>query len=191
MRLHFGWGSVSTAHHFVVILEKLGLLERVANHPRGMALTACPEMVVVPVRGTIAAGVPIENIEDNAETLAVPRSVLHGGGTYFALRVKGESMIDEDIHDRDVVVVREQPTANSGEKVVAEIDGEAATLKTLYYQGPKIRLQPANDKYEALFVDPDRVSIRGKVVCVVKSPKVMQSESQTQPHHDASTKPIR
>ena len=116
--------------------------------------------------GTIAAGEPIEAIED-PETITVAKKQLSSSGRHFALRVRGNSMIEEGIFDGDVVLVREQPTAENGETVVAVIDQNEATLKRLYREKNRIRLQPANQSMPPLY--PNEVEIRGKVISVIRN----------------------
>src|SRR3989338_3735793 len=125
-------------------------------------------MVKIPLLGTIAAGQPIEAIE-NKETIAVPKSLISSSAEVYALRVIGESMIDENINDGDVVLVRQQETAENGQKVVALIDNHEATLKKFYKERVHIRLQPANKSMEPLIFRNGRdVSIQGIVLDVIR-----------------------
>ena len=131
-----------------------GLAARVGPAPRTTATT-------IPLLGTIAAGRPIETIE-NAEEIEVPASML-GAGERYALRVQGDSMIEDGIRDGDVVVVRRAQRAAAGETVVAIVDGEA-TLKRFHPVRGQVELRPANAALEPIRVRADRVEIRGVLV---------------------------
>lgn len=169
IKKHFSLSSVSTVHQHVEALKRKGYLKKHANQPRGIeTLQKKPKesIVEIPLLGTIAAGEPIEAIE-NPETITVPKDSLSKSGRHFALRVKGDSMIDEGIFDGDTVVIREQSTAENGETVVAIINQNEATLKRLYREKNRIRLQPANQSMQPLY--PDGIDIRGKVIRVIRN----------------------
>lgn len=169
---HLGVVSVSTAHHYVRALEDLGYLRKDDNQPRAIDIFRSEEMIKVPVLGRIAAGGPIEAIEEREEIIAIPKSKLTRHGDFFALRVDGDSMIEENIDHGDVVIVKKQATADNGEKVVALIDNFGATIKKLYKEKNSIRLEPANPKYQPIIVrHPNRVDVQGVVVDVVKEPQ--------------------
>ncbi len=166
---HFHLSSVATVHQHIEALRHKGYLKKQANQPRGIELyrpKPKENLVQIPLLGTIAAGEPIEAIDD-PETITVARKQLSSSGRHFALRVKGNSMIEEGIFDRDVVIVREQPTAENGETVVAIIDENEATLKKLFRKRNRIRLQPANPSMQPLY--PREVKIRGKVISVIRN----------------------
>jgi repressor LexA len=166
---HFRLSSVATVHQHIEALRHKGYLKKQANQPRGIELyrpKPKENLVQIPLLGTIAAGEPIEAIED-PETITVTKKQLSSAGRHFALRVKGNSMIDEGIFDRDVVIVREQPTAENGETVVAIIGQNEATLKKLYRERNRIRLQPANPSMQPLYTN--EVKIRGKVISVIRN----------------------
>lgn len=163
-----GLSSLSTVHYHLEKLKKGGYLEKETSKPRSISLSK-QEMVQVPILGTIAAGSPIEAITDREDTIAVSRSSIPRGAEVYALKVKGDSMIDEDIFDGDIVIVQHQPTADDGEKVVALIDRSEATLKKLYREKNRVRLQPANPKLLPIYVDPENLLIQGKVLTVVKT----------------------
>ena len=166
---NFGLSSVSTIHQHIETLKHKGYLRKQANQPRGIELYRAKSkenLVQIPLLGTIAAGEPIEAIE-NPETITVSKKQLASSGRHFALRVKGNSMIDEGIFDGDTVIIREQSSVENGETVVAIIDQNEATLKKLYRERNRIRLQPANKKLSPLY--PDEVEIRGKVVNVIRN----------------------
>ena len=115
----------------------------------------------------IAAGPPIDVIERTDETVAVPEDLLGKQHTY-ALRVRGDSMIDEQIRDGDIVIVEDRKTANNGETVIAVLKGAVVTLKKFYRANGRIRLQPANETMEPLVLDANNVEIRGVVVGVMR-----------------------
>lgn len=162
--------SVSTAHFHLEKLKQLGFISKEENQPRGIDTNLGEALIEIPLVGSIAAGYPIEAIAER-ESIAVPKSKLPVNGTLFALRVKGDSMIDENINDGDIVVAKSQSTAENGQRVVALIDSQEATLKKLYKDKGQVRLQPANKKYDPIIVEGDRLNIQGVVVDVVKSEK--------------------
>jgi repressor LexA len=123
--------------------------------------------VVIPVMGRIAAGVPISAIQDHSHTIALPADMLPAGD-HFALEVRGDSMIDAGIFDSDIVVIRKQNTAETGDVIVALIDDEEATLKRLRKRGASIALEAANPAYETRIFGPDRVRIQGKLVSLIR-----------------------
>src|SRR3989338_733531 len=169
IKKHFGLSSVATIHQHVEALRYKGYLKKQANQPRGIeTLQKKPQenIVRIPLLGTIAAGSPIEVIED-PQTITVSKDQISNSGRHFALRVKGNSMIDEGIFDGDTVIIREQPTAENGETVVAITDGDEATLKKLYREKNRIRLQPANQTLLPLYFDD--VEIRGKVISIIRN----------------------
>jgi site-specific DNA-methyltransferase (adenine-specific) len=160
--------SVSTAHFHVSKLRDLGFLSKEENKPRSIEAFGRETMVKIPLLGTIAAGQPIEAIQ-NKEMIAVPKSKIPSSSEVYALRVVGSSMIDENINDGDVVLVRQQEMAENGQKVVALIDNHGATLKKFYKEKGHIRLQPANKTMEPLIFRNGRdVSIQGIVLDVIR-----------------------
>lgn len=137
------------------------------HRPRGIDVFEKEQMVQIPLSGTIAAGQPIEAIEVPNETITITRDVVGKHGKHYALRVQGNSMIEEGIFDGDVVVIRKQDTAENGQTVVAIIDENEATLKKLYRENGRFRLQPANPTLFPIF--RDEVEIRGVVVKVIRN----------------------
>ncbi len=123
--------------------------------------------VAVPVMGRIAAGTPVEAIQNHLHTIGVPPEML-GGGEHFALEVRGDSMIDAGILDGDTVVIKKQDTATSGEIVVALIDEEEATLKRLRRKGNSVALEAANPAYETRSFGPDRIKVQGRLVGLLR-----------------------
>lgn len=165
---HFKFASVSTAHFHISKLQNGGHLEKIDNRARGITIPNSGSLISVPLLGTIAAGEPIEAVE-NREMIAVPRSNIPMGTEVYALRVAGNSMIDEGINNGDVVIIKNQQTAINGEKIVALIDGSEATLKKYYKEKNRIRLQPANPDLKPIFVHPSNLTIQGTVIDVVKN----------------------
>jgi repressor LexA len=157
----------------VAELERKGLLTRAGKRvSRGLQLTDLAEQTssprpsasVLPILGTIAAGRPIEAIEDREELELT--DLIPPGADVYVLRVRGESMIDDGIRDGDMVIVERRSTARDGEMVVAVLEGEEATLKRLYRHGEGYRLQPANAAMQPIFVPS--LEVRGIVIGVVR-----------------------
>jgi repressor LexA len=130
--------------------------------PRGGSEDS-PTHVSVPMMGRIAAGTPISAIQSRSHTIPMPPEFL-GTGEHFALEVRGDSMIEAGILDADMVIIRKQDTAETGDIVVALIDDEEATLKRFRRRGASIALEPANTSYEVRILPPNRVRIQGKMV---------------------------
>ncbi len=171
----FGYSSYGTVHKHLKLLQEKGFLRRDWNQKRGLELVRGSRSTVlqeesltdVPFFGSIAAGKPIEAIS-GSESLTVPPSLLRGSvGDHFVLRVVGDSMIDEGIHDRDLVVVRRSEQAETGEMVVALIDNEA-TLKRFYAEGETVRLQPSHPSMKPLYFPADDVHVQGIVVGLMR-----------------------
>lgn len=170
----FGYTSYGTVHKHLRLLRAKGYLAGGQHQKRGLRLTADaapappPEPgTELPFLGRIAAGRPIEALPGH-DTLAVPPHLLHGGNDrHYVLHVVGDSMVEEGIHDGDYVVVRQRETAQSGEMVVALV-GDDATLKRIYYEGPRVRLQPANAQMQPIYVPADQVRVQGVVVGLMR-----------------------
>lgn len=167
--------SLATVHKHLKNLESKGLVQRRWNHGRSLELTKeamelvknpASGAVELPLLGRIAAGMPIEAISDQ-ETLSVPENLVGRKPTYV-LKVQGNSMIDEQIRDGDYVVVEQRCEALDGETVVALIRGEETTLKKFYHEGESIRLQPANETMEPIYVDAAELQIQGVVIAVLR-----------------------
>ena len=124
-------------------------------------------MVAIPVMGRIAAGTPITALQNRSNTISLPPDMLPTG-EHYALEVRGDSMIEAGILDSDLVVIRKQDTAETGDIVVALIDDEEATLKRLRRKGGSIALEAANPAYETRIFGPDRVRIQGKLVSLIR-----------------------
>ena len=133
-----------------------------------IALQAANDAIALPLLGRIAAGLPIEAVEDASSKLDVPASML-GSGEYYALEVTGDSMIDEGIMDGDMVVIQRTDQANNGEIVVALVDGFDVTLKRFRRQGSSIALEPANRTYETRVFNSDQVAVQGRLVGLLRN----------------------
>lgn len=171
-----GLTSPSTVHTHLATLQRLGYLRRDPTKPRAIevrydaASGATAERAAarhVPLVGNVAAGTDVLAHEQVEELVPVP-SELCGEGELFMLRVRGTSMIDAGILDGDLVVVRRQPDADDGEIVVAGLEGDEATVKTLRKRGPVIVLEPANEALSPIEVPADDAVIFGKVVTVLR-----------------------
>ena len=169
----FSYSSLATVHEHLSNLERKGCIKRSYNESRAIEiLTAqrAPRSVELPLLGSVAAGFPIEEIA-TGESITVPDSFVRRSGTHYALRVRGNSMIDEQIRDGDFVVVQERPTADNGEMVIAVAhgDGNAATVKKFYRERDgRIRLQPANEAMAPIYVHENDITIQGIVVGVLR-----------------------
>ena len=125
-------------------------------------------VINLPMKGRIAAGVPIEAISDVAHNVSVPQSMV-GPGDHYALEVKGDSMIDAGINDGDVVVIRETSVADNGDIVVALVEGHEATLKRFRRNAGSIALEAANPAYETRVFRDDQVAVQGRLVGLIRS----------------------
>lgn len=166
---NFKLSSVSTAHFHISKLKKEGYLEKLKNKARAISVPEKEQLIKIPLMGVIAAGEPIEAIRQN-EYIAVAKTKLPQNGDFYALRVSGNSMIDENIKDGDVVLVKQQEVADNGQRVVALIDNYEATLKKYYKERNQVRLQPANSAYEPIIIRKDRdIKIQGVVIDVIQN----------------------
>lgn len=188
--------SKSGIHRLITALEERGFLKRLAHRARALEVLKLPDSAApaapprgraafrpsvingdapasvsaandtIPILGKIAAGVPIEALQNEIGRVGAPADL--GPGDHFALEVKGDSMIQAGILDGDVVILKRGDTADSGDIVVALIDAEEATLKRLRKRGNSIALEAANPAYETRIFGPDRVRIQGKLVSLVR-----------------------
>lgn len=191
--------SKSGIHRLITALEERGFIRRLAHRARALEIVKLPESMErpafkpkviqgeraepprgvppldavyaleLPVMGRIAAGVPIEAISHISHHVAVPRSMLSGNGQHYALEVKGDSMIDAGINDGDIVVIREQNTAENGEIVVALVEDAEATLKRFRRKGNMIALEAANPAYETRMIPDHMVKVQGRLVGLIRS----------------------
>ena len=180
--------SKSGVHRLISALEERQFIRRLPNRARALEVVRMPEgasptiaaalatkavvpaaandTIEIPMHGRIAAGTPIEALQ-GTEGFAVPAALL-GPGEHYALEVSGDSMIEEGILDGDFALIRKVDTARDGEIVVALIDEEEATLKTYRREGPMVRLDPANARYEAQRYDESRVRIQGRLTGLIR-----------------------
>ena len=162
---HFQLRSSASVHGILLALEREGLIKRIPNVSRGIEIVqqknGDDDENEVQLLGTVAAGQPIEAILTH-DTVAVPKE-LHGRGRTYALRVRGDSMIEENIQDGDIIIVAFQQTAENGQVVIALIDGNA-TVKKFYREPDFIRLEPANPQFKPIFIKTaERIQIQGVV----------------------------
>jgi len=191
--------SKSGIHRLITALEERGFIRRLAHRARAIEIVKLPEAMSkpgftprvikgdradpppaampvegihaleLPVMGRIAAGVPIEAISEVSHHVAVPGSMLSGRGNHYALEVKGDSMIEAGINDGDIVVIREQTTADNGDIVVALVEGLEATLKRFRRRGNMIALEAANPAYETRILSESQVRVQGRLVGLIRS----------------------
>ena len=191
--------SKSGIHRLITALEERGFIRRLAHRARALEIVKLPEAmekpgfkprviqgdrvdpprgampiegahaIEVPMMGRIAAGVPIEAISHISHHVAVPGSMLSGKGQHYALEVKGDSMIDAGINDGDIVVIREQSTAETGDIVVALVEDAEATLKRFRRKGSMILLEAANPAYETRIIPDHLVKVQGRLVGLIRS----------------------
>lgn len=165
----FGLSSLATVHKHLTNLQEKGFIRRAWNRSRSVELVPVhvgTRSLELPLLGYVAAGAPIEAIA-GSETIAVPEDLVGKRDTYV-LRVRGNSMIDEQIRDGDFVIVEDRKTAQNGEMVIALLRGAEVTLKKLYRENGVVRLQPANPGMQPLVLDAEQVQIQGVVVGVMR-----------------------
>ena len=144
--------------------------EKVSLRPiNGTPIFDEANIIALPKMGKIAAGTPIEAIRDETESLYIPSNMVRSSATHYALEVEGDSMIEVGINNGDIVIIRDQDTANNGDIVVALVDGEEATLKKYHRRGATIALEAANSTYETQFYSEERVKIQGKLVGLTRT----------------------
>ena len=185
--------SKSGIHRLISALEERGFLARMHNHARALEVlrlpgddlpgeapapnviqrdfssngTSAADSVQLPLYGRIAAGLPIEAMQDHAAHIAVPLALL-GSGEHYALEVSGDSMIDAGIQDGDTVVIRKGDTAENGQIVVAVVDDNEVTLKRMRRRANAIELEPANTRYQAQIFPAERVRVQGRLVALLR-----------------------
>ena len=169
---HFRFASLATVHEHLTNLERKGYIRRAYNESRSVEVLppkGTSGASEIPLLGKVAAGMPIESLM-HQETLAVPDEMLpRKGGPNYALRVSGDSMVDDHITDGDFVVVHGRQTAQNGEMVIALVNGSEATVKKFYREsGGWIRLQPSNSTMPPLRFQESEVLIQGVVVGVIR-----------------------
>lgn len=164
---HFKLASVSTAHFHIKQLQKKGLLKREEKQPRAISVVKEKATTEIPLLGMIAAGKPIEAMEMPDETISIAETDIKPTHKHYALRVKGDSMIEDGIFNGDIVIVRSQQVADNGQTVVAIVDDNQATLKKIYREKNKFRLQPANKNLKPFY--RKQVEIRGVVEKIIRT----------------------
>jgi len=183
---HFGLKSYGSVQRYLKYLKDDGYLTQDWNAKRGLTLlepsdnknkeihndsVSLNHEVELPLLGDVAAGNPIEALENPTESITVPSSLIHGKGIkgHFALRVRGESMIEDGILDGDVAIIRQTESANTGQTIVAVVDGEA-TLKKFYKKKNKIELHPANSTMSPIIVSHNQeIKIVGQLIGLFRS----------------------
>ena len=173
----FKLASVSTAHYYISKLQDAGFLNKEHNQPRAVSTVEAKQTIEIPILGAIAAGQPIEAIEIPNETITITRDEISKQGKHYALRVQGNSMIEEGIFDGDIVVIRKQETAENGQTVVAVIDDNEATLKKLYRENGRFRLQPANPTLFPIY--RNEVEVRGVVEKIIRNLESQMDQGQS------------
>jgi repressor LexA len=191
--------SKSGIHRLITALEERGFTRRLAHRARAIEIIRLPETIEagggfqpavvdggrperpasalpietasleLPVMGRIAAGTPIEAIQHASHNIAVPASMLTSSARHYALEVKRDSMIEAGINSGDIVVIKEQATADNGDIVVALIEDEEATLKTFRRRGTTIALEAANPAYETRLYQDHQVKVQGKLVGLIRT----------------------
>jgi repressor LexA len=165
----FSLSSLATVHKHLTNLQEKGFIKRAWNRSRSVELVPTRvggRAVELPMLGFVAAGLPIEAVA-SAESISVPEDLVGKRDTYV-LRVRGDSMIDEQIRDGDYVIIEDRKSADNGEMVIALLGGSDVTLKKVYQENGHVRLQPANPAMQPLMVPADNVQIQGVVVGVMR-----------------------
>ena len=183
MRDALGLASKSGVHRLVSGLEERGYIRRLANRARAIeilkpvtatggvvtrAVETASNLVSLPLLGRIAAGTPIEALSDPTNHLEIPASMV-GSGEHFALEIVGDSMVGAGILDGDTVVIQRAETARHGEIVVALINKQEATLKTLLKEPGRIGLEAANPRYETRYFETNAVEVQGKLAGLIRN----------------------
>lgn len=174
--------AVGTIHEHMEELAEKGFIKK-NNSVRGVEIVQNNMSISLPFKGFIAAGIPIEAIEEH-DAVAVPKNLLAKSGQHFVLQVKGDSMINDGVFDGDKVIIREQNTAENGDMVVALLNREEATLKRFFKENNKIRLQPANPAFRPIYAK--NVEIQGKVISVIRSFENTEEENNDFTKHTIS-----
>lgn len=166
----FNLSSLATVHKHLTNLQDKGFIRRSWNRSRSVELLPSRtggRAVELPMLGYVAAGSPIEAVA-SAESIAVPEGLISGKRDTYVLRVRGDSMIDEQIRDGDWVIIEDRKSVDNGEMVIALVQGQDVTLKKFYREHDHIRLQPANSAMAPIIEDPDNVQVQGVVVGVMR-----------------------
>jgi repressor LexA len=166
-----GVSSLATVHEHLETLEKKGLIKRKYGKTRSIELVQSNKLdyepaIDVPILGYIAAGQPIEPFTDPNSSFSIPHAFVSSKKRVYLLKVKGESMIDEQIRDGDYVIVEQSESAENGDIVVALLENGMATLKRFFKESTRIRLEPANSTMAPIFAK--NVRVQGKVVGLIR-----------------------
>ena len=165
----FSLSSLATVHKHLKNLEDKGCIKRVWNKSRSVELLATrtgTRTAEIPLLGRISAGVPIQTIPSD-ESVSVPEEFI-GIRDAYALRVHGNSMMDEQIRDGDIVIIEDRKKPHNGETVIALLDGSNVVLKAFFLENNNIRLQPSNPTLSPLLLNPESVYVQGIVVAVLR-----------------------
>jgi repressor LexA len=167
----FNYNSLATVHEHLSNLERKGYIKRSYNESRAIEILPSdifPKAIELPILGAVAAGLPIEQFETQ-ETIAVPDDFVRRAGNHYVLKVRGNSMIEDQISDGDYVVVHDRPAADNGEMVIAMLEDSGATVKRYYRERDgRIRLQPANSTMAPIYVQESQMRVQGVVVGVLR-----------------------
>ncbi len=182
-----GVASTAVVKYHLDLLERSGYVERAPKASRGLRLTAkarawlndvgqatdgADALVRVPIVGYIVAGEPVTaypTFDEDVDTLELTRDIIPDAANVFALRVRGDSMVDASVHDGDLVILRRQEEANNGDMVAVWLeDDQETTLKYFYREGPYVRLQPANPAYDPIVKPAHVVRVQGKVIAIIR-----------------------
>ena len=199
MKIALDLKSKSGIHRLITALEERGFIRKLAHKARALEIIKLPEIkekdssglklvkqevkssndlniiefksksTDLPVMGKIAAGTPIEAINQVSHHISVPSEMITNHNNHYALEIKGDSMIEAGINDGDIVVIKEQSSANNGDIVVALIEGHEATLKRFRRHGRSIALEPANSAYETRVIPDNLIEIQGRLVGLIRS----------------------
>lgn len=167
--------STSTVHEHIKRLEKSGFIIKDSSKPRAIEITAAglevlgvsPDMDQIPMLGVVTAGEPITAVEEASDFFPLPNDLSNENRDLFMLTIRGDSMIEAGIYDRDQVIVRRQSSAANGEIVIAMTDEDEATCKRFYKEDGYFRLQPENESMDPIILD--EVHILGKVIGLYRS----------------------
>ena len=199
MKIALNLKSKSGIHRLITALEERGFIRKLAHKARALEIIKLPEIkekdfsglklvkqevkssndlniiefksksTDLPVMGKIAAGTPIEAINQVSHHISVPSEMITNHNNHYALEIKGDSMIEAGINDGDIVVIKEQSSANNGDIVVALIELHEATLKRFRRHGRSIALEPANSAYETRVIPDNLIEIQGRLVGLIRS----------------------
>ena len=180
MKLALGLKSKSGIHRLITALEERGFIKRLHNKARAINILSKDEdtnfnknnsadIKNVKLYGKIAAGTPVEAIENSEGFMTIPSEMIKNSNQHYALKVSGESMVDAGILDGDIAVLEKTELVNNGDIVVALIDNQEATLKRIRKKSNAIALEPANKNFETRIFGPKRITIQGKLVGIIRN----------------------